>query len=71
MYIQSNLNCPYLKGGPSGAKCGVVNCLINDMEDVNIKICMSQRHEACTVYFCSLHTINSGNAFEPVPCAGI
>lgn len=71
MYIGSNLNCPYLRGGASGAQCAVVNRLINDMEDVNIKICMSQRHEACSVYFCSLHTPHAGKAFEPVPCAGI
>lgn len=69
MYIHSYMLCPYLKGNPIGARCGVVNRFIKDMNDVNIKICMSQRHEACTVYFSSLQNIPDDDSYRAASCA--
>ncbi len=63
--------CPHLKGSSTGAQCLVVNKLINDMPDVNIRICMSRRHEACSVYFCSLQMVDFGGAYQSVECSGI
>lgn len=63
--------CPYLKGGSSGAQCGVVKMLVKDMHEVNIRICMSRRHEACAVYMCSLQNVQDGSTYKPSPCSGI
>jgi hypothetical protein len=63
--------CPHLKGSEQGVECRVVKKLIKDMQDVNIKICMSRRHEACSVYFCSLQMFEYGGAYKSVQCIGI
>jgi len=63
--------CPHLKGGEAGAECRVVNKLIKDMKDVNIRICMSRRHEGCPVYFCSLQMVEYGGAYNSVECSWI
>lgn len=63
--------CPYLKGSELGAECRVVKKCIKDMQDVNIKICMSRRHEACSVYFCSLQMVEYGGAYKSVECPWI
>ncbi len=63
--------CPHLKGGSTGAECRVVSKLIRDMKDVNIRICMGRRHEACPVYFCSLQMVEYGGAYKSVECSGI
>ncbi len=46
--------CPHLKGSMKGSMCGISNGLIKDMEGLTVKLCMSQRHEACSVYMQSL-----------------
>jgi len=63
--------CPYLKGSAAGAQCRVVQELIKDMQDVNIRICMSRRHEACAVYFCSLQMFEYGGSYNSAECSGI
>jgi len=70
-YMERFTICPHLKGSERGAECRVTNKLIKDMQDVNIKICMSRRHEACSVYFCSLQIFDLGSASESVRCTGI
>ncbi|MGD0283807.1 MAG: hypothetical protein ABSB95_15780 [Dissulfurispiraceae bacterium] len=74
MFIQQLILCPHLRGNVTGAQCRVVNKSIKDMKDVDIKICMSRRHEACSVYFCSLHNDWNHNnrndeSYESVSCA--
>lgn len=71
MYMERLTICPYLKGSEVGAQCLVVNKLINDMPDVNIRICMSRRHEACSVYFCSMQMVDYGGTFNSAECSGI
>jgi len=71
MHMESLTICPHLKGGMGGAECRVVNKLVKDINDVNIKICMSRRHEACPVYFCSLQMVEYGGAYKSVPCSWI
>lgn len=49
--------CPHLKGSPQGAVCGVVNSFIKNIDDVEIRLCMSKRFEACHLYIRSLETL--------------
>jgi hypothetical protein len=49
--------CPHLKGSREGSVCGITNDLIKNMEVSTFKLCMSQRHEACSVYMQSLHNM--------------
>jgi len=49
--------CPHLKGSNQGIICGISNSLIRDMADFTIRLCMSQRHEACSVYMQSLQNV--------------
>ncbi len=46
--------CPHLKGSMEGSVCSITNNLIKDMEGFAVKLCMSRRHEACSVYKRSL-----------------
>ena len=46
--------CPHLKGSMEGSVCVITNDLIKNMEGFTVKLCMSQRHEACSVYMQSL-----------------
>lgn len=49
--------CPHLKGSLKGAVCGITNSLIKDMEGFTVRLCMSHRHEACSVYMQSLQNM--------------
>lgn len=49
--------CPHLRGSIAGSMCGITNDLINKMEGFTVKLCMSQRHEACPVYMRSLQNM--------------
>lgn len=49
--------CPHLKGSKEGTVCTITCCLIKDMAGFSVKMCMSQRHEACSVYMQSLHNM--------------
>ncbi len=75
--MEDNMNhrnltiCPYLKGTQQGAHCGASDRLVKDLADIDIKVCMSRHHEACSIYFCSLHTVWDGSPFEPSQCAEI
>ena len=72
MFMERLTICPYLKGNATGAQCLVVNKPIKDMQDVNIRICMSRRHEACSGLF--LLTANGRlwrRAYKSVECSGI
>jgi len=63
--------CPYLKGSPEGALCAASEKLVKDLIDVDIKVCMSRHHEACSIYFCSLYAIWDSGSLETSNCAGI
>ncbi len=71
MYMERLSICQYLKGNATGAQCLVVNKPIKDMHDVNIRICMSRRHEACSVYFCSMQMVDYGSEYRSAECSGI
>ena len=71
MNVERLAICPHLKGTERGAECRVAKNLIKDMQDVNIKICMSRRHEACSVYFCSLQMFEHGGPSRSAQCIGI
>ena len=49
--------CPNLKGSNEGTLCCITNDLIKNMEGFSIKLCMSRRHEACSVYKRSLQNM--------------
>ncbi len=49
--------CPHLKGSMDGTVCSITNSLTKDMEGFTVKLCMSRRHEACSVYMQSLHNM--------------
>ncbi len=49
--------CPHLKGSMKGSVCGLTHDLIKDMEGFTVKLCMSRRHEACSVYMLSLRNM--------------
>lgn len=49
--------CPHLKGSMEGSVCCITNDLIKNMTGFTVKLCMSQRHEACSVYMHSLHNM--------------
>jgi hypothetical protein len=49
--------CPHLKGSMEGSVCGITKDLIKDMEGFTVKLCMSRRHETCSVYMQSLHNM--------------
>ena len=49
--------CPHLKGSTEGSMCRITNDLIKNMEGSTVKLCMSQRHEACSVYMQSLQNM--------------
>jgi len=49
--------CPNLKGSVEGTVCSITNSLIKDMEGFTVKLCMSRRHEACSVYMQSLQNM--------------
>ena len=70
MNVERLAICPHLKGSERGAECRVGKKLVKDMEDVNIKICMSRRHEACSFYFCSLQMVEYGGPYKSVDCFG-
>ena len=55
--------CPHLKGSMEGSVCSVTSNFIKDMEGFTIKLCMSQRHETCSVYMQSLHNMIEYGAY--------
>ncbi len=67
MYQTSYVICPYLAGSPDGLMCSNVNRFIKDMEDGDIRLCMSRRYEVCSMYINILRkmALNSiGNYIE-------
>jgi hypothetical protein len=59
MCPDSIILCPHLKGSPQGAICGVVNSFIKNIDDVEIRLCMSKRFEACHLYVRSLEKLTA------------
>ncbi len=57
MYPKSNLICLHLRGNPEGARCDVFDTAIRDIVDVDIRLCLGRRHEACSIYHMSLKKI--------------
>jgi len=54
MHRRSETMCQYLKGSNDGARCSVVNTLIRDIEDADIRLCMNRHYEACSYYMFAL-----------------
>ncbi len=46
--------CPHLKGSDHGAECTVANDVVRNIENAEIKFCMSRHFEVCHVYVSSL-----------------
>jgi hypothetical protein len=63
MYFGMNnkaiIMCPYLKGTDHGAECAIVQDIVRNIENADIKFCMSRHFESCHVYFTSLRRENS------------
>ena len=55
MHIGRSSLCPYFKGSDDGAHCNVLQKLIKDITDSNIKLCMTNHYEACSVYASMLY----------------
>jgi len=58
MKLTKSVMCPYLKGSDHGAECAVAMDLIRNIENADIKFCMSRHYEICHVYFTSLRREN-------------
>ncbi len=56
--------CPHLRGSMEGTVCKITNSLIKDMEGFTVKLCMSQRHEACSVYMQSLQNMIENGSYS-------
>ncbi len=63
--------CPHLKGSSSGTVCSVTSSLIKDMEGFTVKLCMSQRHEACSVYMHSLQNMIEHGSYANLTAADL
>jgi hypothetical protein len=59
MKLAKTIMCPHFKGSDDGALCTVSMEHIRDIENVDIKFCMSRHFEICHVYFNSLRHENS------------
>ncbi len=46
----NTITCPHLKGSSCGAMCEIAKDYVRNIEEVNIKFCMSNRFEMCHVY---------------------
>ncbi len=53
---QFSVICPYLKGSPNGAVCGIADSLLKELESANIRLCMGRHYEACGYYRISLRS---------------
>ncbi len=60
MSPRSEIVCQYLEGGREGAKCGAIDRLIKNIEEADIKICLSRRYEVCRLYKRSLGRTGAG-----------
>lgn len=60
MYRESKLKCPYLEGHSDGVRCCVQNEFIRNMEEVDVKLCLSRHYEVCHVYYLELQSAVSG-----------
>ncbi len=56
--------CPHLRGSREGTLCCVTNNLIRNMEGFTVKLCMSRRHEACSVYKGSLRNMPADGTYS-------
>ena len=63
--------CPHLKGSVEGTVCSITNDLIKNMEGFTVKLCMSQRHEACSVYMQSLQNMIEYGSYAHVIAADL
>lgn len=54
MHLKSNVICPHLIGSTDGATCSIVNELIRNRSDADIRFCLNRRYEACSIYKSSL-----------------
>ena len=54
MKLTRSVMCPHLRGSSHGAECTVAMELIRNIENADIKFCMSKHFEICHVYFTSL-----------------
>ncbi len=54
MSPRSEIVCQYLEGGREGAKCGAIDRLLKNIDEADIRICLSRRYEVCRLYKRSL-----------------
>lgn len=67
----SHVLCPNLKGSNQGIICSIGNSLIKNMEVFTVKLCMSQRHEACSVYMQSLQNMIEYGSYSKIVAADL
>jgi len=46
--------CPHFKGTDHGAECAIAMDIVRNIENADIKLCMSRHFEICPVYFTTL-----------------
>ena len=54
MKLARTVMCPHLRGSDHGAECAVAMELVRNIENADIKFCMSRHFEICHVYFTAL-----------------
>jgi hypothetical protein len=59
MKLSGTVMCPHLRGTDHGAECAVAMELVRNIENADIKFCMSRHFEICHVYFTSLRRESS------------
>ena len=59
MKLAKTVMCPHLRGSDHGAECAVAMELVRNIENTDIKFCMSRHFEICHVYFTSLRRESS------------
>lgn len=58
MNRESKLKCPYLEGHPEGVRCRVQKEFIRNVEEVDMKLCLSRHYEVCHIYFSTLRNMS-------------
>ncbi len=56
--------CPHFRAGTDGAMCCITDRLLRVMEGFQVKLCMSRRHEACSVYMQSLQKMDAYGSYS-------
>lgn len=58
--------CPYLDANREGPMCNAAEDLLQNIKDINLKLCMSRKFESCSIYVSKLKEINNVPTSPPL-----